>query len=291
MIGARGSKLSLVQTHSVAHLLEQRGAETEVIKIKTLGDTLDVALTELGGKGVFVKEIEEALLRGDIDLAVHSMKDMPAEFPDGLIIVAIPPRQDPRDALISIVATSLAKLPKGARVGTSSPRRRTQLLHLRPDLDVQPMRGNVETRLKKLEDGQIDAIILAAAGLNRLGISRVITELIPTNKMIPAIGQGALCIEARADDHELNDFVAKATHHRATAIAIAAERAVLKAVGGDCHTPVAAYAEIKPTGLVIHGYLANEEGTKHVTDKDSGPLDEAEEIGKRLAEKLLKKLS
>lgn len=248
-----------------------------------------MALTELGGKGLFVKEIEEALLAGTIDLAVHSMKDMPATLPDGLSIVSIPPRQDPRDAFISTVATSITKLPPQARIGTSSPRRRTQLQAMRADLRVQAMRGNIETRLQKLRDGEVEAIVLAAAGLNRLGIGNSITEVIPLTAMVPAIGQGALAIEAVSDRREIIDIVVRATHHRATAIAVEAERAVLMAVGGDCHTPVAAHAELKTTHLELRGYLSDEQGTRHLLDRESGPFDEASLIGKRLGERMMKK--
>ena len=290
VIGTRGSKLALVQTRSVARMLHVAGAEIEVRLIKTVGDTLDVALTELGGKGVFVKEIDEALLAGDIDCAVHSMKDLPAALPAGISIAAVPPREDARDAFISTVAYKLTGLPKGARVGTSSPRRRAQIFRMRPDLKVVPMRGNVETRLKKLSAGEVEALILAAAGLKRLGVAKVITELLPIDRMIPAIGQGSLAITARRDDRELLRFIMKACHNSASGLAIRAERALLREIGGGCHTPLAAHAEIKPAGLSMIAFMTTPDEAHAVVEHMSGPADEAAELGKRLAGKLVSRL-
>lgn len=290
IIGTRGSKLALVQSRAVGKMLEDAGASVEFKVIKTIGDTLDVALTELGGKGVFVKEIDEALLSGSIDVAIHSMKDVPADLPAGVSIAAVPVREDARDAFVSNISPKFSALPKGARVGTSSPRRRALLLKMRPDLQIIPMRGNVDTRLKKLKDGEVEAVILAAAGLNRLGIGKVVTEFLPLDKMIPAIGQGALAIEVRSSDDEIKKFVNRVCHHNATAIAVRAERSLLKATGGDCHTPLAAYAEIKPSGLHLNAFAMTPDETRSAFDRESGQLGDAAEMGKRLAKRLLEKL-
>jgi len=290
IIGTRGSALALVQARFVAGLLEKAGANVEIQTIKTVGDTLDVALSELGGKGVFVKEIDEALIGGKIDVAVHSMKDVPAIIPQGVAIAAIPVREDARDAFVSNKARKISKLPKGALVGTSSPRRRAQLLRLRPDLQIMPMRGNVETRLKKLEEGEVDAVILAAAGLNRLGIGKIVTEYIPLDKMIPSPGQGALAVEIRSGEKELLKFVQKACHHNATGIVVRAERSFLKMVGGDCNMPLAAHAEIRATGLDLSAFMSSLDGSHSIVDHESGPPNEAGAIGEKLAKRMLKKL-
>ncbi|HPQ80388.1 MAG TPA: hydroxymethylbilane synthase [bacterium] len=290
VIGTRGSKLALVQSRAVAQMLYSAGADVEIRPIRTVGDTLDVALTELGGKGVFVKEIDDALLSGDIDCAVHSMKDVPSSLPAGIGIAAVPAREDARDSFVSTLAFKLTGLPKGARVGTSSPRRRAQIFRIRPDLKVLPMRGNVETRLKKLGAGEVDAVILAAAGLKRLGIESVITELLPTDRMIPAIGQGALAVAVRRNDRERLAFVSKVCHNAATGLAVRAERTILKALGGDCHTPLAAHAEIRPSGIFISAFMATKDEARAVVEHESGPADQAAEIGKRLADKVAEKL-
>lgn len=291
VIGTRGSKLALIQSRSVAQALHSAGADVEIRTIRTVGDTLDVALTELGGKGVFVKEIDEALLSGDIDCAIHSMKDVPASLPAGLSVAAVPAREDARDAFVSTLAFKLTGLPKGARVGTSSPRRRAQIFRIRPDLEVVPMRGNVETRLKKLGAGEVDAVILAAAGLKRLGVSSVITEILSLDRMIPAIGQGALAVMARRDDRERMAFIAKACHNAVSGLAVRAERALLKAVGGDCHTPIAAHAEVRASGISMSAFMATPDEARAAIEHESGPADQAAEIGRRLAEKLTAKLA
>lgn len=290
VIGTRGSKLAIAQARIVAALLAGGGAEVEVRPITTVGDTLDVALTELGGKGIFTKEIDEALQGREIDVAVHSMKDVPAGLPAGVSIAAVPRREDARDAFISTKAFKLADLPQGARVGTSSPRRRAQLLRLRPDLDIVPMRGNVETRLKKLKDDEVDAVILAAAGLRRLGIERVITEILPVDRMIPAIGQGALAIAVRSEERDLLKFVGRTCHHMASGLTVRAERSLLKAVGGDCHSPLAAHARLTPSGIVMTAFFASPDGARSALERESGPADEPNEIGERLGERLLEKL-
>ena len=290
VIGTRRSSLALVQSRAVARPLEAAGAEVKIRPIKTIGDTLDVALSELGGEGVFIKEIDEALLNGGVDVAVHSMEDVPARLPQGIAIAAVTPREDPREAFISTRAFKLSGLSQGARVGTSSPRRRAQLFRIRPDLDVVPVKGNVETRLKKLEAGKVDALILAAADLKRLGIGNVITECLPVDRMIPAVGQGALAVEVRGVDRELVRFVHKSCHHAATGIAIRAERSFLKVVGGDSNDPIAAYGEIRPSGLVLAAFMSTKDESHYVIDRESGPVDEAAEIGRRLGERMLKKL-
>lgn len=286
-LGTRGSRLALVQAQAVGRMLEAAGAAVEIVVIKTSGDRLALPLAEVGGKGLFVKEIDEALIEGRIDAAVHSMKDMPAALPRGIAIAAVPPREDPRDAFISAKAASLGELPRGASVGTSSPRRRAQILKSRPDLNVIPMRGNVETRLKKLDAGEADALVLAAAGLKRLGLQERISSLIPTEEMIPAAGQGALAIEAREEDRSALDFIGRACGHGASMTAARAERALLEAVGGDCHTPLAAHAEVGPGGIRMIAFLASKDGGHEAIARDGGPAEDAAAIGKRLGERLL----
>ncbi|MFH0799618.1 MAG: hydroxymethylbilane synthase [Pseudomonadota bacterium] len=291
IIGTRGSSLALAQARSVGRMLEAAGARVEITEIKTSGDKASAPLAELGGKGLFVKEIDEALLSGRIDVAVHSMKDVPGIMPEGIEIAAVPEREDARDAFVSRKSDSLSLLPMGARVGTSSPRRRALLLKMRGDLDVVPMSGNVETRLKKLEKGEADAVILAVAGLRRLEAGKEITEILPVGRMIPAIGQGALAVEARSSDRAVIDFVHKACHHAASGIITLAERSLLKAVGGDCYTPLAGYAEIRPSGLHLVGFLATKDGRRSIVDCEDGPLENAAGIGRRLGERMLKAIS
>jgi len=290
VIGTRRASLSLVQSRLVANMLQAAGADCELTPIKTIGDTLDVALAESGDKEVFIKEIDEALLTGEIDVAVHDMKDVPTELRKGISIAAVPAREDPRDVFISTRARKLSGLPKGARVGTSSAARRAQLFIIRPDLDIVAMRGNIEGRLKKLHAGKVDAVILSASGLKRLGIGDVITEFLPPDRMIPAVGQGALAVEVKSRDRELVSFVHKACHNKATGIAIRAERSFLKAVGADYKMPVAAHAEIKPSGLVMQAFIATPDEAHHVIEKKTGSLEDAQEIGKKLAEEMLEKL-
>jgi hydroxymethylbilane synthase len=291
IVGTRKSPLSIVQSKSVARLLEAAGAEVELRPIKTVGDTLDVALSEQGGKGVFVREIDEALIRGEIDIAVHNMKDVGAQLPRGVAIAAVPAREDPREAFISTKALKLSGLPKGARIGTSSPPRRAQLFRLRPDLEIVALKGNVEARLKKLEAGKVDAIILAACGIKRLGIEKVITECLSIDKMIPAIGQGALAVEVRAGEKDLISFVQKSCHNRATGIAIRAERSFFKAVGGDYTIPVAAHAEIQPSGISMIAFMTTPDEAHYVVEKSSGRIEDAVEIGAELGKRLMKKLA
>jgi len=291
VIGSRGSKLALWQANWVKSRLERRhpGLEVSIKIIKTTGDRIrDVALTKIGGRGVFTKEIEEAMLRGQINIAVHSLKDLPTTLPEGLHIAAISKREDVRDALVARDGIgSLADLPAGAVVGTSSLRRQSQLRALRPDLQFRDLRGNVDTRLRKVAEGEYDAIILASAGLIRLGYAGRIIERLPVEKMLPAIGQGALAIETRVDDEETNRLVAF-LNHKQTRAATLAERALLRSLGGGCQAPIAAVGLIEDGKLVLHALVASPDGTEIVRRRISGAPEEAEKLGARLASRLLK---
>ena len=275
-IGTRGSPLALAQAREVQHRLETaHGAGRlgfEVRVIKTSGDRIqDRPLSEAGGKGLFTKEIEEALLAGDIDIAVHSMKDMPTVLPDGLTIACLLPREDVRDAFISGTAASLAELPRGAVVGTSSLRRQAQVKRARPDLVVVPMRGNVETRLRKLADGAADATLLACAGLKRLGLEHRITAPVPVDAMLPAIAQGAIGIETRSDDAAAAELIAP-INHQATALCITAERAFLARLDGSCRTPIAGLAVLDGDRLAFRGMILTPDGARcHETRREGRP--------------------
>ncbi len=289
-IGTRGSKLALWQAEWVKSELEKKnpGLEVELERIKTTGDKItDVPLAMVGGKGLFVKEIEEALLDGRVQLAVHSMKDVPTVLPEGLHLRAITEREDPRDAVISREGKKLLELPKGAKIGTSSLRRKAQILNMRPDFEIIQLRGNLDTRLRKLDEGQFDAIILAGAGVKRLGWEDRITELLPVDMSLPAIGQGALGIETRVDDDVVNDLVAF-FDHPATSFAVRAERAFLKRLEGGCQVPIAAYGEFKDDTVRLTGLVADLEGEKLIKDTIEGPAGEAGRLGTELAEKLLR---
>ncbi len=279
-IGSRGSKLAIVQAEFVASILRASGEAVEIKTITTSGDRTDKPLAAEGGKGLFVKEIEEALAAGEIDLAVHSMKDVPGIIPNELSIVAIPKREDARDVFVSRKYSRLDDLPAGARVGTSSPRRQAELQGIRPDLELLPLRGNVDTRIRKLNEGQYDAIILAAAGLIRLGMQNEIAEYLPVERMIPSVGQGALAIEVRKDDKELIARLQKTCHHEESGIAVGAERAFLQAVGGDCYTPLAAHATVSGDKLKLTGFLHGR------VDLIEGKVADAEELGRKLAVRL-----
>jgi hydroxymethylbilane synthase len=291
-IGTRGSELALWQSRHVSGKIRDAfGIECDLVVIKTSGDIiLDRALSEVGGKGLFVKEIEEALLRRDIDLAVHSMKDVPAFLPEGLEIGAILEREDPRDAFVSNTIETLAALPDGARIGTSSLRRLSQLRRVRPDLAFLPLRGNVGTRLRKMDDGQVDALILAGAGLKRLGFESRIREWISADILLPAIGQGALGIEIRSGDQEISGIV-ESLSHTPTRIAVSAERGVLKSLNGGCQVPIAAFAVPLPGGrLRLEGRVLTVQGTKEVriSDTSEAPTtDAAERLGWQLGNLLL----
>jgi len=293
IIGSRGSALAVRQAEIVrARLAAHYPHLTFSLKlIRTSGDRLaDRPLTAFGGKGLFIKELEEALRAGEIDLAVHSLKDMPAELPEGLQLAAILEREDPRDALVTRTGEGTVRtLPKGAIVGTSSLRRLAQLRAMRPDLDIRPLRGNVDTRLRKLDEGHYEAIILAAAGLVRLGLEARIVERIPTEVMIPAIGQGAIAVETRAEDDDVTALVAR-LDHPPTRAATMAERAFLHRLGGGCHVPIAAHAELvsdEPARLLLRGMIASPDGTRLLKAHISGPLTEAVALGHQLAERLI----
>jgi hydroxymethylbilane synthase len=288
-LGTRGSPLALRQAALAAEALSARwpGLQVTVLPIKTTGDRLaDVPLAGAGGKGLFVKEIEEALLDGRIDLAVHSLKDLPVELPHGLRLGAIPPREVPFDALISRDSLRFADLPLGARVGTSSLRRQVQFLHRRPDLHIVPLRGNVETRLKKLDMLGLDAVVLATAGLIRLGLQQRITEQLQPEVCLPAIGQGALAIEIRTDDARVATVVG-AIDHRETRLATAAERAFLRRLGGSCVTPVAAFGQVEADSLVLEGMVASLDGQRLLRHARRGDANTPEDLGRTLAEDLL----
>jgi hydroxymethylbilane synthase len=258
-----------------------------LVKIKTTGDKiLDVPLAQVGGKGLFVKEIEEAMLRGEIDIAVHSMKDVPTEFPEGLGLHCITEREDPRDAVISR-GVKFADLPHGARIGTSALRRQAQLLKVRPDLEMVVIRGNVETRIKKLETEKLDAVILAAAGLKRLGFTDKVTEYLPVDLSIPAIGQGALGIECRLDNEEVKETIAF-FNHPDTAHAVRAERALLWRCEGGCQVPIAAHGVVKGNEITLTGFISSVDGSRSVKGSITGPASEGERLGIALAERLLK---
>jgi hydroxymethylbilane synthase len=293
IIGSRGSKLALTQAQTVKTELEllQPSLAVRVEIVKTSGDTSTDPLSLIGGKGVFTKELEEALLDGRIDLAVHSLKDLPTIVPEGLVIAAICKREDPRDALVLNSAAkqivSLLALPKGATVGTSSPRRLAQLQHLRSDLVIKELRGNVDTRLRKLDEGQYDALVLACAGLRRLGLANRISAALPPAEMLPAVGQGALGIEVRRDDEETIEIVSK-LDHKFTRLACTAERSFLRSLGGGCQLPIAAYAVVREKRIRLDGLVADPQGKRIARERISGALDVAEELGTLLAEQLMK---
>lgn len=284
-IGSRGSQLALWQANHISALLRARGHEIEIEIIHTTGDKItDVALAKVGTKGMFTKEIEEALAAGRVDLAVHSLKDLPTELPAGFEIVAITKREDPRDAFCSRHYAKIEDLPNGARVGTSSLRRRAQLKAIRPDLDIHPLRGNVDTRLRKLEQGEYDAIILASAGLNRLGKTEWIKQIIPAEIMCPAAGQGALGIEIREGDAKtrellqfLNDPNARAT--------TTCERALLNRLGGGCQVPIGASAETNNGKLHLESIVADPDGSKVLRDSRDGA--DPEKLGNEAGASLL----
>ncbi|GKS58632.1 porphobilinogen deaminase [Nitrospira sp.] len=291
VLGTRGSTLALHQSRWFADQVMQAWPEVTVTlkEIKTSGDKiLDVPLAKIGGKGLFVKEIEEALLAREIDFAVHSMKDVPTELPDGLAITCIPRREDPRDALIARNATVFANLPRGARIGTSSLRRQAQLLQHRPDLRIEMLRGNLDTRLRKLREGQYDAIVLAAAGLRRLGWDDQITEYLSVDLSVPAIGQGALGIESRRNDDTVCDILAK-LEHPSTRIAVTAERALLHRLEGGCQVPIAAHATLTGHEVRLQGLIASVDGKQIVHGENQGPLEEAARIGTDLGTNLLER--
>ena len=288
VLGSRGSALALWQARHVAGLLRAAhpGLEIEEVIIKTEGDRMtEQALSVLGGKGVFVKEIEDALLQERIDLAVHSMKDRPTEIPEGLGFAAVPRRHDARDALLTVDGRELHALAHGASVATGSPRRRAQILAVRPDLRMTEMRGNVDTRVRKLKEGQCAAMVLALAGIERLGID-VPRAPLPLTACVPAVGQGALAIETRAGDTRVRGLVAVLDHPE-TARAVTAERAFLAHLGGGCLAPAAAHARVQDGDLMLEGVVADPDGSRVLRDREAGPVEDAVALGERLAARLL----
>lgn len=288
-IATRKSPLALWQAEHVAKLLHASHPtlNIELVTMVTQGDKiLDTPLAKIGGKGLFVKELEQGMLNGDADIAVHSMKDVPALLPDGLEIDAILSREDPRDAFVSNTYSNIDELPQGAVVGTSSLRRQCQLLNQRPDLQIKSLRGNVNTRLQKLDDGDYDAIILAAAGLIRLGFESRIKTSIPVNTMLAAIGQGAIGIECRKDDLATKALIA-CLNDPETAIRVRAERAMNLTLEGGCQAPIAGHARIKGNMLRLHGLVAEPDGSVMITEQLEGPIEEAEQMGVTVANRLL----
>jgi hydroxymethylbilane synthase len=289
VIGTRGSKLALWQAEWVRAALTQRFPDVacELAIIKTAGDKiLDVPLAKVGGKGLFVKEIEEALRQGRADVAVHSMKDMPSEIPAELTIGAVPERETPADVLISRNGLTLSELPAGGVIGTSSLRRAAQLRHLRPDLGVVSLRGNVETRVRKLDTEPLAAVVLAAAGIKRLGLEHRVSEYLDDERMLPAVGQGALCIEIRAEDPRIGPMVA-ALDHPATRTVVSGERAFLKRLQGGCQVPIAGHGRLDGAHFTLTGLVAEVDGSTVIKHRLSGPAAAAERIGIELAEILL----
>lgn len=288
-IGTRGSRLALAQSGWVKAQVEARHRDVEVtlVRIRTTGDRiLDAPLSKVGGKGLFVKEIEEALLRKEVDLAVHSMKDVPAELPDGLEIAVVPEREDPRDAFVSERYARMKDLPRAAVVGTSSLRRAAQLLRSRPDLEVVPLRGNVDTRIRKMKEGGLGALILAAAGMNRMGLSAMIRHPIPFLEMLPAIGQGALGLEVRRGDESVIERIGF-LHHQGTALTVRAERAFLKELQGGCQVPIAGHARLDGDQLSLEGLVAGLDGKEMIRDLSTGPKESPEAVGIGLATRVL----
>jgi len=288
VVGSRGSKLAIIQSQLVISELAETHPhlQFELLTITTTGDRKKHAsLEELGGEGVFVKELEDALSAGRVDLAVHSLKDMPTETPEGFRLAAVTERADPRDALVSSLGR-LAELPPGARVGTGSQRRAVQLLAQRPDLEVRPLRGNVDTRLGKVSSGELDAIVLAAAGLIRLGLESAITEYLPAEVFVPAVGQGALGVEIRAEDAETAELVG-AINHEASWLGVTSERAFLESLGGGCRVPIGALATVEDTRLRLMGMVANPAGGEVLYAEIEGSALAPEEAGTELAQKMM----
>ncbi|OGQ84542.1 MAG: hydroxymethylbilane synthase [Deltaproteobacteria bacterium RIFCSPLOWO2_12_FULL_60_19] len=287
-IGSRGSALALAQANWVKRRLEERypGRRVEIVTIKTSGDRfLDASLAAIGGKGVFVKEIEDALIEKEIDIAVHSMKDLPTELAAGLVIAAVPEREDARDALVSADGRSLGSLPSGSVIGTGSLRRRAQILHYRPDLAVRPIRGNVDTRLKKLDQGEVNALVMAVAGLKRIGQESRIDEYLAPEICLGAVGQGALALETRAGDGAIGELAF--LHDPVAAHEVAAERAFLRRLGGGCLVPVGARAQFDGGRVRLTGVVADPDGGKLLRDEIAGDAAAGERLGEQLAIRLL----
>lgn len=289
-LGTRASLLALRQSNWVKARMEEQNPAVEVtlVHIKTQGDKIDFPLFQIGGKGLFVKEIEESLLQEEVDLAVHSAKDLPILIPEGLALIAFPEREDPRDALISRVEKRWAEIPSGGKVGTSSLRRQAQLLSLRPDLEIVPLRGNLDTRLNKLSSLNLDAIVLASAGLRRMGWENRVTECFEPEVMLPAVGQGVIAIEARAKDKRTAPLVAR-LNHPPTQLCFMAERAFLQRLGGGCQVPIAGLAQMASGRINLRALVAATDGREIIRGKVEGPSIEGEDLGRRLAEELLEK--
>jgi len=290
-IGTRGSPLALAQAHETRARLSQafdlEESCFEIVVIKTTGDrVLDRPLKEIGGKGLFTREIEDDLLSGRIDIAVHSMKDMPTEQPTGLILDTYLPREDVRDAFVSLTKNSMDALEAGQKLGSSSLRRKAQLMLARPDLEVVEFRGNVQTRLKKLEDGVADATFLAAAGLNRLGLSHIAKSFLDPDVMLPAVAQGAIGIERRSEDTRVAEILS-AIHDTPTGQRLAAERAFLRGLDGSCETPIAGLAELNGSTLRLRGEVLRPDGSEAINDDQSCPIEDAEILGTEMANKIL----
>lgn len=291
VVGTRGSKLALIQTNWVVEELKKSNphVEFEVKVIKTKGDLVtNVPLHKIGDKGLFTKEIEQELLDGVIDLAVHSMKDMPSTLPEGLKFASVPKREDPRDVLILRDGyTSIEDLPKGAKIGTGSKRRTYQLLNHRPDLEIIPIRGNIDTRIRKIQDENLDGVVLAAAGLIRAGLENRISYYLPADVVVPAPAQGALALEIRENDDKIEEIISHIKDEE-TEIQVAAERGFLKGVNGSCHVPMGAYCEIKGDRLRLTGLYGDEEGNKLIIKSKEGSVENANKLGLELAEEVLK---
>ena len=286
-IGSRGSQLALWQAHHISDLLRARGHTMELEIIKTTGDKItDVALAKVGTKGMFTKEIEEALIENQVDLAVHSLKDLPTELSADFEIAAITTREDPRDVFCSVKFASIEALPQQANVGTSSLRRQAQLKALRPDLEIHPLRGNVDTRLRKLESGDYDAVVLAAAGLNRLGKTQLVRQLIPVEVMTPAAGQGSLAIEVRNGDTATRAIVAFLDDAAARATTTC-ERALLSKLGGGCQVPIGAFAEVQGGCIRLNAVVARPDGTKVLREAHEG--DDPFRLGREVGDTLLRR--
>ncbi|HEY5649211.1 MAG TPA: hydroxymethylbilane synthase [Nitrospiria bacterium] len=291
VIGTRGSALAVCQSGMVRDEIARDLPGTEVVleTIKTTGDKItDVPLAQVGGKGLFVKEIEEALLDGRVALAVHSMKDVPTQFPAGLHLGAITRREDPRDAVFTRNGKGLLDLPSGSRIGTSSLRRQSQIKHHRPDFEVVSLRGNLDTRIRKLQTEGLDAVIVASAGVRRMGWQDRITECLPPEICLPAIGQGALGLECRKDDPSVNSILSRYDHPE-TSCCVRAERALLKRLEGGCQVPIAAYARIENGEILLEGLVASLDGGRLIRERISGDTGESERLGVELAETLLSK--
>ncbi|NLF67905.1 MAG: hydroxymethylbilane synthase [Candidatus Anammoximicrobium sp.] len=285
-LGTRASVLARWQADWVAAALAQLGVPVELVHVSTHGDVSSRPLGAIGGQGVFTKELQRALLDGAVDLAVHSLKDLPTERPAGLALAAVPERESVRDVLVSHVVDGLDALPPGARIGTGSSRRRAQLLHARPDLQVSEIRGNVDTRLRKLDEGQYEAIVLAEAGLKRLGLSARITQILPLERMLPAVGQGALGVEARRDDDAVLQTLTQ-LDHPGTRWAVLAERALLAALDTGCLAPVGAWARVQGDGLQLDAVVLSPDGRERLAASSAGPPQQAESLGRAVAAELL----